>query len=173
MPDAPLQFAPPWGSKNAWQEVHGNIGYHIQRYQAELKPVVTIARRARVRLETVFELLDDICAATCSRCPDPCCLTASPWYDFRDLIFLHLNRFAIPLTQPIETYRAVCSYLSSRGCTLPRPIRPWICTWYLCPVQTASLRNRGPDRYKTFNRTVQEIKGYRRRLEDGFVRIIV
>lgn len=173
MPDEPLQLAPPWGSKIAWQEAHGNIGYHTLRYKAELKPVVTIARRTRARMETVFELLDDLCAATCSRCPDPCCLTASPWFDFRDLIFLHLNRLAIPLAQPIEAYRAACHYLSPRGCILPRPLRPWVCTWYLCPVQTANLKKRCSDRYNTFNRTVQEIKGCRRQLEDAYIRIIV
>ena len=173
MPDKPLQLAPPWGSKIAWQEIHSSLGYHIQRYQDELKPVVTIARRVRSRLETIFELLDGLCAATCSRCPDPCCLTASPWYDFRDLIFLHLNRLAITLTQPIEVYRTACRFLSSRGCTLPRSIRPWICTWYLCPVQTANLKKRRLDQYETFNRTIQEIKRCRRQMENAFVRIIV
>jgi hypothetical protein len=171
--DGPLQYAPPWGSKNAWQAVHGNIGYHIHRYEIELRPVVTIARRIRDRLASVFPLLDDLGAATCFRCPFPCCLSASPWYDLRDLLFLHLNYLPIPITQPVETYGAACCYLSPKGCTLPRAMRPWICTWYLCPVQKANLRKQGPDSYETFNRTLDDIKRCRRQLEDSFIRIIV
>ena len=168
-----LRLAPPWGSKIAWQEVHGSIGYHVDRYQISLKPVVTLARRARTRLESIFEFLDDLSTETCSRCPDPCCLTASPWFDFRDLIYLHLNRLRIPSSQTIDAYRADCRYLSAGGCILSRSIRPWICTWYLCPVQTANLEKRGPDQYETFKRTVKEIKRLRQQLEDAFIRVIV
>ena len=173
MSDQLLQLAPPWGSKFAWQEVHANIGYHIHRYQTDLKPVATIARQARILLDSIYTLLDDLGTETCDRCAAPCCLTSSPWFDFRDLIFLHLNHLAIPLTQSIDAYKTACCYLSSGGCTLSRAIRPWICTWYLCPVQTSNLKKRRLDQYETFVHTVREIKCCRRQMEDAFIRIII
>ena len=168
-----LRLAPPWGSQIAWREVHGSIGYHIDRYQISLQPVVMIARRTRAHLESIFELLDDLSTETCFRCPDPCCLTASPWFDLRDLIYLHLNCLRIPSSQTIDAHRSDCRYLSAGGCTLSRSIRPWICTWYLCPVQTVNLEKRRPVQYENFKRTVKEIKMLRRQLEDAFIRVIV
>ena len=103
-PHKPLNFTPPWGSSAAWQEANRSIDIHIHRYRAELGPAAAIAREARSRLASIFPFLNDLCMATCRCCPESCCLTASPWYDFRDLLFIHLNRLEIPRSQPIYDY---------------------------------------------------------------------
>ena len=145
----------------------------IQRHSDKLSSVVTMASLARVRLESIFNILDGLCIETCPHCPDPCCLHASPWFDFRDLIFLHLNARAIPVSQPIEVLNATCRYFSPRGCTLARICRPWICTWYLCSVQTANLNNRRSNQKKSLTFAVNEIKAFRNEIENTFVRVIV
>ena len=171
--DTPLTLSPPWGSIAAWQEANIGIDYHLKLYFHRLKASRQSARETRIRLESIFSSLDDLCLMTCPRCPDVCCLSASPWYDLRDLIFLHLNQLSIPLTQPISGFKETCCYLSHKGCTLPRIIRPWICTWYLCPAQTANLKKRSINRWQALSRVLGNIKARRKKMEDEFIRIII
>lgn len=168
----PLNLIPPWRSSPDWQEANRSIDIHIHRYPAELGPAVTIAREVRSRLASLFPFLNNLCTTTCRCCPEFCCLTASPWYDFRDLLFLHLNLLEIPKSQPIHDYKDTCRYLSPRGCTLSRITRPWICTWYLCPTQTANIKNRNRRQWETINQTVSSIKIGREQLEAEFIRVI-
>ena len=170
--DKSINLAPPWASRPAWQEANFSIETHVRRYQTELEQAALTARKLRHLLVSIFSDLDDLCMATCPWCPEPCCLSASPWFDFCDLLYLHLNQLEIPRTQPIHTYSDTCCYLSSRGCTLSRLIRPWICSWYLCPVQTAYMKKKGRRRWEAFNRMVWEIKKGRKRLEEEFIRVI-
>ena len=110
--------------------------------------------------------------ATCRYCPEPCCLTASPWYDFRDLLFLHLNTLEIPQSQPLHDDTNTCCYLGPWGCDLSRITRPWICIWYLCPTQVANLKKRNSQQGDPINQTVSEIKRGRRQLELEFIGVI-
>ena len=170
--DTPVTHSPPWGSAPSWHEANRSIDFHIKRYYLHLKPVIQLARDTQIRLESIFPCLDDICKMTCPRCPDACCLSASPWYDWRDLIFLHLNQISIPPTQTISNFKETCCYLSHRGCTLPRITRPWICTWYLCPAQTVNLRQKCVEQWQALSRVLGEIKALRKKLENEFIRVI-
>ncbi len=167
-----LKLSPPWGAVSAWQEANISIGFHIQRYYSRLKPARQIARHTRIRLESIFPTLDNLAMMTCSRCPAACCLSASPWYDWRDLIFLHLNQLSIPRTQTIPAVEEICCYTSPKGCRLPRITRPWICTWYLCPAQTANLKHPSFNRWQTLSRVLGEIKTGRQKLEAEFIQVI-
>ena len=170
--DSLLKLSPPWGSVPAWREANLSTDFHLKRYYPRLKSAMQIARETRIRLELIFPLLEDLCMMTCPRCPDACCLSASPWYDFRDLIFLHLNHLVIPLTQTIQGFKETCCYLSHKGCTLARITRPWICTWYLCPAQTANMKERSTKQWQTLSRVLGEIKARRKKLEGEFIRVI-
>ena len=124
------------------------------------------------RLDVLFAILDNLCQSSCPRCPEPCCLTAKVWFDFKDLVFLHFARKPIPLNPPLAALEDTCLYLGHRGCMLPRSSRPWVCTWYLCPTQTTVLRKRDPLQYEAFNRIVPEIKELRETLEEEFIRVV-
>lgn len=164
--------SPPWGSAPAWQEANFSIDFHIKRCYPRLGQARLIARETCIRLESIFPDLDEIGRLTCSRCPNACCLSASPWYDWRDLIFLHLNKLSIPRTQTISGYGETCCYIRHKGCSLPRITRPWICTWYLCPAQTANLNARDRGKRQILSRLMVEIKVFRKNLEDEFIRAI-
>jgi len=169
----PLQLAPPWGTKLAWHEANCSLYDLKKRYSVKLNSAVTLSISLRHRLESIFSLLDDLCLETCPRCPNPCCLHASPWFDFRDLIFLHLNTLAIPISQTIEALNETCLYVSPRGCTLARICRPWICTWYLCSVQMANLNIRRTHQVNNLTSAINEIKALRNEMEETFIRVIV
>ena len=168
----PIIAVPPWGSNPAWQEANRSFDIHIDHYHVELGPAMIIAREIRCRLTLIFPILNVLCLSTCRYCPEPCCRTASPWYDFRDLLFLHLNLLEIPRFQPIHAYTDTCCFLSPRGCTLSRISRPWICTWYLCPTQTANLKQKKRRQWETLHRTVTAIKKKREQVEAEYIRVI-
>ena len=166
-------LSPPWGSDADWRAANISIEYHLNRYYQDLTPAIHIARDIHTRLAPILDVLDDLNRITCPRCPDVCCLAASPWYDLRDLIFLHLNRLSIPRTQTIAGIKETCGYAGYRGCTLPRIIRPWICTWYLCPTQTANISKRQNRSWQSLSRVFGEIKALRKELEDEYISAIM
>lgn len=162
---------PPWGDRAVWDEVNRSIAWLVSRHAVAMAPLMETARAVRRRLVWTAALLEDLCRRTCMHCPEPCCLGARIWFDTADLLVLHLAGLTVPEAQPISSRDAVCRYWSPRGCRLERLSRPWICTWYLCPPQTAILRGGDGAAYAEVSRIFAEIKSLRRSLEEGFVRV--
>jgi hypothetical protein len=170
--DVPSKLTIPWAPPEEWQAVHRAISFHLDRYSVDFKPVVSLSQKVMHQLESIFPFLHELCADSCPWCSEPCCLKASVWFDFKDLLFLHFNNQPLPPAQPKVNYRMPCRYLGPRGCRLPRIARPWICTWYLCPTQTAKLGNGHQAKRKLLNRAMAQIKSERNLLENEFIRII-
>jgi len=162
----------PWATPMSWQAVNQTVDYHLQRYRADLNQPEILAREIKSCLNTVFPILDALCAHSCPWCPEPCCLSASVWFDFKDLLFLHFNTLSISPAQPKADFKTPCRYLGPRGCRLPRIARPWICTWYLCPTQTAKLKNGEAHKREFIAHAIAQIKSGRNLLECEFIRII-
>lgn len=162
----------PWASRQSWREAHQAVAYHLRRYAQDLKPLNIRAQALESCLKAVFPIMDELCAASCPWCPDPCCLEASVWFDFKDLLFMHFNQLTIPPCQPKANLKNPCCYFGSKGCRLPRINRPWICTWYLCPTQTAILRKDYPTERQSLMQAFSQIKSERDLLQSEYIRII-
>lgn len=163
---------PPWGSVVKWDEANRSVEHLIGLHRPELEQTFFLARNIQGQLESIFPLIDDLCASTCPWCPDPCCMIAKVWIDFQDLLFLHLSGQVIPQAQLLQELGNTCRYWSHRGCTLTRIVRPWICTWYSCPPQMANFRKQHPVVQETFNHAVQAIKTARNQMEAEFIRVV-
>ena len=162
----------PWASRQSWRAAHQAVGYHLRRHCTHLKPLNIRAQRLESCLQAVFPILDALCAASCPWCPEPCCLKASVWFDFKDLLFMHFNQLSIPPCQPKANLKNPCCYHGRRGCRLPRINRPWICTWYLCPTQTAILRKDHSAEHESLKQAFSQVKSERNLLESEYIRII-
>ena len=162
----------PWVSPIPWQAANQAIDYHLQRYHSDLKQTTIVAQEIKSGLNSIFPILDELCAYSCPWCPEPCCLSASVWFDFKDLLYLRFNKLPISPAQTKANLKTPCIYLGPRGCRLPRIERPWICTWYLCPTQTAKLSNGKQAKHDLLNRAFAQIKSGRNLLESEFIRII-
>ena len=162
----------PRGAPTQWKQAHQSLSFHLRRHPNAWTKLFGVAVDLETRLQALFPVLDNLCLNTCPRCPEPCCLTAKVWFDFKDLLFLHLARKPIPLNPPLSVLEDTCRYLGHRGCMLPRSSRPWICTWYLCPTQTAILRKSNSPQSNSFNRSIHKIKMLRQALEEEFIRIV-
>jgi hypothetical protein len=158
----------PWSHPASWNEVQHSIHLHLDRHRRAMESLMPLAHGIGKHLQVLARQMDMICAHTCTRCPEPCCLTASIWYDLRDLLSFHLLGKPIPVGQPISDYRDVCRFMTNTGCSLPRMIRPWICTWYLCPVQTQWLKKQPDGTRSDLMKYLDEMKTMRAELENRF-----
>jgi hypothetical protein len=162
---------PPWGDPVTWRKINASMHRLVIKYDGALAPAVESAQSILRQLGVLAPLLDGLCRRTCPHCPEPCCLGAKIWYNTADLLVLHLNGLGVPEAQPISGRDDVCRYAGPRGCRLQRSLRPWICTGYLCPPQSAVLRRWGVGRRRDFESCVGEIKGLRAAMEEAFIRV--
>jgi len=172
MATAFYQTSPAYGSPAAWCESNHAIGHVIDRHHAKLKHAIELAGGIRQHLEKLFPLMDELCLQTCRLCPNPCCLVATVWIDFRDLLFLHLSELPIPPAQLIARLDQSCRYLGYHGCRLPRLLRPWACTVYICGTQWHRLRRKPQSIQQTFDHNVATIKADRLEMEAAFIEVI-
>lgn len=162
------QIGPPWHTAEQWREINVTFGYLKRRYGTELNRAQTLAVELQARLTSIFSLMDELCRCTCLSCPKPCCQAATVWFDFQDLLFLHLAGHSPPISQPLHSNGGRCRFLDPGGCRLPRILRPWICTWYLCPAQTSVLHKHR----RCLDDAFLQIKRFRGLMEDEFVSVI-
>jgi hypothetical protein len=161
----------PWVSGSAWQEVNRILRYQVNRYENLLENAFTCTRGISEIMEFLFPRMEELCISTCPLCPDPCCLHATVWFDFKDLVFLHLAGFETPSGQLISNKHEPCRYLGPKGCFLDRNSRPFICTWYLCPSQREFLQKNMKKDEKPILASIRAVKTLRKEMEEAFIRI--
>lgn len=165
-------FRPPWSSPAEWREINAAFAYLMDRLGPSLDPAREQARRVEAGMTALFPLMDDLCAPTCPDCSEPCCRVATLWYNFDDLLFLHLRGISPPDGQPMTGLGQTCRFLGPVGCRLHRLHRPWICTWYICPPQTRLLRHRGRELPQQVDAIIADIKAGRAAMEAAFLRAV-
>ncbi len=161
----------PWTSITAWNQANSTLQHLCTRHRAALDSAGKSARDLKNCLETLFPVLDSLCGRTCPACQTPCCHVATVWFDFKDLVFLHLNGLEIATAQLNRTPEGVCCHCGPSGCRLPRLSRPWTCTWYLCPPQKDMLTDIPVKTLVRFKDAGAAIKQLRKKLEVEFIRI--
>lgn len=155
---------PPWPTPALWRTANQAV-LSLLANGSNMLQSRQVAATIGQRIASIDRDMQSLCQATCPTCAQPCCLNATVWYDFRDLLYLHASEAALPLSQISRQSGQACPYLSPTGCMLSRNQRPFICTWYICPPQVRLLDAR-PWRYRTDVRTVvASLKGLRRELE--------
>lgn len=150
----------PWADPDDWRAANAAVARLVRQPSG---PLMNLAHQLDAALAGAYPRLDALCRITCPHCPDPCCLSATIWLDFRDLLRLHLTGRPIPPAQPRSRPGETCRYAGPAGCRLPRPQRPFVCIWYLCPAQTAALRRTGEA--PAFTHRLERAKSLRKDLE--------
>jgi len=172
-PDSPDSAGPPvlpWNSIPLWQAANRSLAQAVGRHRPRLAPAMALAGEAFALLGQLAPVMTALGNLTCSRCLSPCCEQARVWFDFRDLLYLHLTGQPRPPAQLREDLHDPCRYLGAAGCRLPRQLRPWVCTWYLCPSQTTLLGRGGRHPLGLVRRQLGAVAELRREMETAFIR---
>jgi len=154
-----------------WREVNASLGWLLDRHANKRRPLEKMAAEIDAQCQALYPVMDRLCSETCPWCPDPCCLKAKIRWDLRDLLKLHLTGAPLPLAQPLDARTHSCRYLGPRGCLLARNLRPWICSWYVCPTQMARIDSDKLMRRTELESAILSIKKLRNELEAAFIRI--
>ena len=163
---------PPWSSQGSWQEANHALEFAIKRHRNQMSELQALARRITQRIESLDALLEDLCRKACPACRDSCCQRARVWFDFKDLLVMHLGANINLPDQLRGPNDSSCRYLSRTGCMLQRVQRPYICTWYLCAMLKEQLMQRAPSDRTYLMNSLAAVKAARIELENQFIRIV-
>ena len=165
---------PPWKSPEVWSQFCRAMEHTVGHQSAGLEEARILSWQIRDKFEEVNAAIDSVGKETCLFCKDICCKKATVWYDFKDMLYLYLHSGQFPEAQITKEGDLSCCNLTSTGCLLPRRIRPFICTWYICPSQTAMLSEKMVEEPKArILSSIQEIQRLRKRLEDTFIKAVL
>ena len=161
----------PWSDRYQWNQANLAIHKIITEDLTIRSALESQSKQILSHIQLLSPLLNRLCHHLCEKCPSPCCKKASIYYDLKDLLFIHTLCLPVPLSQPIRQSNLECSNLGPYGCQLPREIRPWICTWYICPDQYLYMdRQRG--NYRSFiTEQLWKMKSARNKMETQFIDI--
>ncbi|MDL2274552.1 hypothetical protein LJC22_00305 [Desulfosarcina sp. OttesenSCG-928-G10] len=161
----------PWHTPALWQAANAGVRQSMARHHHHSGPAIDAAKAIQRDFSAIFPTLNALCNATCPSCTAICCQKARIWADFKDLVFYHLAGITPPDQQPVSHPGDRCRYSTASGCRLERLQRPFVCTWYLCPAQTALLKCY-PDEGNSLKKILVQIQKARRRMEDDFIQML-
>lgn len=135
--------APPLsvGNDLGWHASNCALARLLDRHRPALAAAMAAARVIGRGIDELTPLMVDLCRRTCRFCPEPCCITNTVWFDFKDLLFFHLLSIPIPACQAASDMKDACPFLGCHGCRLAFQRRPWMCIRYLCPAQRLILEH--------------------------------
>lgn len=157
---------PPWKSPEDWSQAICSLEHVGLRQWQKLQLAQKLADRIENKLCAIDGDLERLCVATCPSCVDICCKKATVWYDFIDLLYLYLNSARPPVGQISKKSDLTCSHLTPTGCELDRSVRPFICTWYICPDQRNICSG------QKLQASIEEIQTLRKQLENEFIHAV-
>lgn len=158
----------PWNSAALWKEANNSFGHIVRHFPYRIEKATFHARMIRDIITALSPVMDELCSI-CHSCASPCCTHATIWYDFRDLLYLHLTGASIPGCQIVKEPGMSCPLFEKTGCTIHRVFRPFICTWYICPGQNAFIHKRYPEKKQKIQNMLFLLKKHRKEMENKFI----
>jgi hypothetical protein len=162
------QLQPPWSTASAWRRVNDHLARLIADRGPGLEAARLAARAATEALADLFPFLDELVCQANPLCRENCCQVARVYFQLDDLVYLHLSGQTLPPAQTRASPDQACRYLRATGCALPRAVRPWHCTWFICDVQLEVLGRMPTRRQRVFSALFEEVMAQRRRMIEVF-----
>ncbi len=167
------QTAVPWQDEAQWEQVFESIQRIAERQIEIIGPIRDLAAGIYSHYGQLTGIIEDICSHSCPGCLDVCCIRATLWFDFKDLLYIYFAFGSLPkaqISKKIDDGVQSCCHLTEKGCSLSRTQRPFVCTWYFCPPQKEYLSLQDSEMQNTIDGHLKEIKLLREKIEDEFIR---
>lgn len=148
-----------------WIDTNRSLGRVLDRAEDYLYAARDLAVSILQSLKNLEPVMEVLCRNSCPWCPNPCCIVNCTWYDFQDLLFLHLSGQHLPPAQVKTGNGEACRYLGPKGCRIHRTSRPWACIVYLCGVQQRCLNKVDSAKAGPFSRSLESVRTTRHDLE--------
>ena len=164
---------PPWKNCDLWYQAVHSLEHVTEKRWRRLWQARRVADLIENKLRGVDGALETLCDSTCKSCADICCKKATVWYDFKDLLYIHLASGSLPAAQIHKEPDFSCGKLTPVGCELPRIRRPFICTWYICPDQADFCGGQQLQATHDIQTSILEIQTLRKQLEHEYVQAVL
>jgi len=97
-----------------------------------LKEVIGLAQRIKLLFEKISPFIQQTSGIICPHCTNVCCISKHGFHNYEDLVYL----FALGLRPPLVDFGRndydPCPFLTEKGCSMERSVRPSGCNWYFC-----------------------------------------
>jgi hypothetical protein len=121
------------------------------------KDRVAVAKKLKQLLIESSPIIEEYTSTVCPGCTAVCCRQRHGLFLERDLWYLHALGVDAPPRDQARPMEGSCEMMGPKGCTQPRWLRPFKCTWYFCEPLLAAL-NEGPQRkVRKLSATLQEM----------------
>jgi len=107
--------------------------FHNSNHRSEeVEELKATAERIRMAVEKISPFIQQATQAVCPKCEDICCKSKHGYYNFEDLVYIHALGLKAPRHESGRADSDPCQFLSEKGCTMDRTVRPSGCNWYFC-----------------------------------------
>jgi hypothetical protein len=153
---------------------YNQIASHIEEvfhaYGNKLQTVRELAQRVKEGLEKISPFIQHSTEAVCPSCSNICCFSKHGYYNYEDLVYIYALGLKIPVYDFEKKDSSPCQFLSERGCTMERSVRPSGCNWYFCEPLFDHMEKK-PD-YGNFDNDLKEVVEVWLEMMSEFERVI-
>ncbi len=116
-----------------------------------------VAHKLKQLLIDSSALIEEYTAAVCPGCIDVCCKQRHGMFQENDILYLHALGREVPPRDQGSLLDGPCELMGPRGCSQPRWLRPFKCTWYFCEPLLKALDDGPPRKARRLSATLQEM----------------
>ncbi|MEW6003384.1 MAG: hypothetical protein AB1638_12175 [Nitrospirota bacterium] len=127
--------------------------------------LIKIARVLKNEFEAISPFVERHTSTVCPLCETVCCINKHGHYEKEDLIFLSALGIDVPAGHVERNDSDPCRFLTERGCSLERWMRPFRCTWFFCGPLLNSM-DEDKQEYRKFIKSLQGLISIRQKLTE-------
>jgi len=135
----------------------GLIQSLFSRDQDKTRQVRLIACRVQEAISGINRYIEESTSAVCPSCRTVCCRNKHGYHTHEDLIYLYALGLQPPQNDSAGQDADPCYFLTAKGCSLPRTMRPSGCNWYFCDSLYDHMEKRPG--YEAFDRALEDLAG--------------
>jgi hypothetical protein len=123
-----------------------------------------IAHEIKETFALVSPFIEKHTSLVCPECEKVCCADKHGCYDSDDLFFLNSLGIEVSQDGPERNEEGSCRYITDKGCSLQRWMRPFRCTFFFCDRLLKSIEDDNAKLYRAFTGYFQYLVSLRQRL---------
>ena len=123
-----------------------------------------IAYEIKETFDLVSPFIEKHTLLVCPDCEKVCCADKHGRYDGDDLCFLNSLGIEVSQDGPERNEECSCRFITEKGCSLERWMRPFRCTFFFCDGLLKSIEDDNAKLYRAFLGYFQHLVSLRQRL---------